>query len=53
MTMYRGRCYRNEDIDKAKMFNEFFFEQFSDRSMNNIDIDWINDQYFDIIFCHK
>ena len=40
-------------MDKANLFNNFFFEQFSDRSVYDIDIDWSNDGSFDISFCHR
>ena len=52
-TMYLKNCYRNNFLDKANLFNNFFYEQFSDRSSYNIDIDWANDSSFDINFCHR
>ena len=33
------------------MFNTFFFEQFSDKSEYDVNIDWTNDETFDINFC--
>ena len=52
-SMYRNDCYRNSSLDKANLFNNFFFEQFSDRSAYDIDIDMSNDGSFDISFCHR
>ena len=51
--MYLKNCYRNDPLDKANMFNNYFFEQFSESSSYNIDIDWSNDQSFEISFCHR
>ena len=42
--------YRNLAKDKAQLFNNFFFDQFSEASLYNIDIDWSNDSSFDIDF---
>ena len=49
---YKGR-FRNNSVDKANLFNTFFYEQFSDASNYDIDIDWSNDSSFDIEFCHR
>ena len=50
---YKGR-YRNNDIDKANIFNGYFFEQFSESSNYQTDIDWSNDNSFDLDFsCSK
>ena len=51
--MYFKKCYRNKPGDQANLFNNFFFEQFSEKSFYNIDIDWTNDSNFDIEFCHR
>ena len=32
-----------EYLDKAELYNKFFYEQFSERSQYDIDIGWIND----------
>ena len=37
-------------MDQAKLFNQFFVDQFSDASVYNIDIDWQNDVENDIDF---
>ena len=49
---YKGR-FRNNSVDKANLFNTFFYDQFSDASNYNIDIDWSNDSSFEINFCHR
>ena len=46
---YKGK-YRNKPIDKAELFNSYFFDQFSCPSQYIIDIDWTNDKLFDIDF---
>ena len=51
--MYLRGCYRNEPKGKSDLFNDFFYEQFSDRSTYNIHIDYSNDQTSDIDFCHR
>jgi endonuclease/exonuclease/phosphatase family metal-dependent hydrolase len=51
--MYRDSCYRNSNIDKANLFNEFFYEQFSEISNYNIPIDFSSDESFEILFCHR
>ena len=33
------------------MFKTFFYEQFSDKSDCDINIDWTNEEHFDINFC--
>ena len=48
---YRGQ-FRNDPLEKANLFNDFFYEQFSDRSTYNIDINWNNDDLFEISFHH-
>ena len=41
---------RNSALDKAELFNTYFFDQFSDPSQYSIDIDWTNDHSNDIEF---
>ena len=41
--MHRNNTYRNKPLDKAELFNEYFYEQFSDASQYDVDIDWVND----------
>ena len=48
--MHFGSMYRSAPLDKANLFNDFFCEQFSDASSYNIDINWSNDETFDIDF---
>ena len=43
--------YRNLPLDKANLFNSYFYDQFSEESNYEISIDWSNDQSFDINFC--
>ncbi len=50
-TMYFKDQYRNTAIDKANLFNTYFYEQFSEMSAYDIDIDW-SDAAFQIDFCH-
>ena len=42
--------YRNLPLDKANLFNGYFFDQFSDASNYDINIDWSNDDLFNIDF---
>ena len=51
--VYLRDTYRVSPSDKANLFNTFFFEQFSDRSEYDIEIDWSNDENFDIDFCQE
>ena len=51
--MYIGGCFRNDPKDKANLFNDFFYEQFSERSTYDIHIDYSNDENFDVEFCHR
>ncbi|MCP4490649.1 MAG: hypothetical protein GY820_25555, partial [Gammaproteobacteria bacterium] len=46
---YRGR-FRNNSIDQANLFNEFFEEQFTAASKYDVDIDYARDQDNDIDF---
>ena len=43
--MYLGNCYRNNSKDIAELFNQYFFNQFSDESSYNVDIDFSNDYF--------
>ena len=49
---YEG-VVRSSPEDQANLFNKFFFEQFSDASVYDIDIDYCNDSRFDIDFDHR
>ena len=49
---YKG-IVRSCPEDQANLFNDFFFEQFSAASSYDIDIDYSNDQRFDIEFDHE
>ena len=51
--MFLRETYRDSPSDKANMFNSFFSDQFSDESNYDIDIDWGDDDNFDINFCHE
>ena len=51
--MHLNSRYRNNPLDKAELFNSYFYEQFSEASSYNIDINWSNDQQFDIDFSHQ
>ena len=42
--------FRNSPLDKANLFNSYFFDQFSEASNYDICIDWTNDSLFDIDF---
>ena len=44
--------FRNQPLDKANLFNNYFSDQFSDASNYDINIDWSNDGLFDINFDH-
>ena len=43
-------AYRNSPLDKANLFNSYFFDQFSEASNYDVSIDWTNDSLFDIDF---
>ncbi len=49
---YNG-IIRNSPEDQANLFNKFFFEQFSEASSYDIDIDYSVDSQFDIDFDHR
>ena len=38
-SIYYNDCHRTTNIDQTELFNQFFYEQFSDESDYNIDID--------------
>ena len=42
--------FRNSPLDKANLFNSYFFDQFSGASNYDISIDWTDDSLFDIDF---
>ena len=46
--MSHGDVFRNLPTDKANLFNEYFYDQFSDASTFDIDIDWSEDKDFSI-----
>ena len=48
--MHFKERYRNTASEKAELFNTFFYEQFSSPSQYDIDIDWAEDDRFDIDF---
>lgn len=50
--MYYKGNYRNNSLDIANLFNKFFCEQFSEKSLYNIKIDYDHDDQFNIPFCH-
>ena len=49
--MYLRETFRESPLDKANMFNQYFSEQFSDKSKYDIDIEWKSDAEFDLNFC--
>ena len=55
-TIYTGPFFNNQKvlgpftIDKANLFNDYFFDQFSDASNYDISVDWSNGSLFDIDF---
>ena len=51
--MYLNCRYRSQPIEKAEMFNGFFFDQFSEASEYGVDVNWSNDDSFEIDFCHR
>ena len=48
--MHLDDMFRNKPSEKAELFNNYFYEQFSDPSNYNTYIDFSNDQVFDIDF---
>ena len=47
-TMHLNSTFRNKPSEKAELFNNYFYDQFSGPSDYNINIGWSNDQVFDI-----
>ena len=41
--MHRNETYRNTPPEKAELFNNHFYDQFSHPFHYSIDIDWHND----------
>ena len=52
-SVYADNCIRTSAIDKANLFNHQFFKQFSTPSTYNIDVDFSNDNDFEVSFCHS
>ena len=48
--MHRKGRYRSNPQEKCDLFNNYFFDQFSEASDYGIPIDWSNDEAFDIEF---
>ena len=48
--MYLNDCIRTEPEEIANLFNKHFFDQFSDKSSYDIDIDFTNDAFYDFSF---
>ena len=48
--MHLDNRFRSKSSEKAKLFNSYFYEQFSGPSNYNTHISWSNDQTFDIDF---
>ena len=48
--MHLNDTYRCLPLDKAELFNSHFYNQFSEASSYNVNIDWGNDHDFDIEF---
>ena len=48
--LHHGSNISNETKVKANMFNKFFFDQFSDSSTYNVNVDFTRDNDFDIDF---
>ena len=48
--LHHGNNISNETKVKANMFNKFFFDQFSDSSTYNVNVDFTRDNDFDIDF---
>ena len=48
MTSFVNSTFRNKASEKAELFNNYFYDQFSGPSDYNINIGWFNDQVFDI-----
>ena len=48
--MHLDETFHNKPSEKAELFNNYFYEQFSGPSNYNTDIHFSNDQVFDIDF---
>ena len=48
--MYLDDTFRNKPSEKAELFNNYFYGQFSRPSNYNTDINFSSDQVFDIDF---
>ena len=51
-SVYYGRYIRSVRRDQCDIFNQFFYNQFSDPSLYNINIDFSNDPYNDFVIDH-
>ena len=49
-TVRHGNCIRTNAADQANLFNDYFHEQFSEESHYDINIDFTNDQFFNLKF---
>ncbi|MCP4459602.1 MAG: reverse transcriptase family protein, partial [Cytophagales bacterium] len=47
-TVHYGSRFRNNSADQANLFNEFFFNQFSEQSDYDIDIKYQEDSFIDL-----
>ena len=45
--MHLGECIRRKSKDIADLFNKHFYDQFSEESLYDIDINFNNDNFFD------
>ncbi|MCP4461126.1 MAG: hypothetical protein GY816_24360, partial [Cytophagales bacterium] len=49
-TVYHGSRFRSNLSDQANLFNNYFYDQFSDDSSYDIDINYYDDQFSDLRF---
>ena len=49
-TVRLGTRFRTSPADQSELFNSYFYEQFSDQSLYDIDINYSNDQFYDLKF---
>ena len=49
-TVRYGNRFRNNSTDQATLFNEYFYEQFSQESDYDVDISYRNDRFYDLKF---
>ena len=49
-TVRHGDRFRSNLADQANLFNNYFYEQFSEESNYDIDIDYTTDQFYDLRF---